>query len=142
MRVSTAMVTLLVLICFAAPSFAQGEPKPASISGSMSTKFTRGVSNIVFSWVEIPKQWILSTRDEGATGFFIGPLKGVGMTAYRVVVGTIETAFFMVPQPGYYDPMTDPDYVWNGWEKEQPPSNYVKAKETEKPEPAEMNKGE
>jgi hypothetical protein len=22
----------------------------------------------------------------------------------------------MVPQPGYYDPMIDPAYVWEGWE--------------------------
>ena len=141
MRVYTAMGTLLFLICLAAPSFAQEEPTPETITGKMAMKLHRGVTNIAFSWVEIPKQSILSVRDQGAMGLIVGPVKGVGMTVYRVLVGIFETTFCMVPQPGYYDPMTDPDYVWNGWAKEQP-SNYVKAKVTEKPEPAGMEKGE
>ena len=30
--------------------------------------------------------------------------------------GVVEAVFCMVPQPGYYDPMMDPEYVWQGWE--------------------------
>ena len=26
---------------------------------------------------------------------------------------------FLVPQPGYYDPMINPAYVWQGWEPRQ-----------------------
>ena len=141
MRFYTAVLSLLLLVCVATPCFALGEPTPEQNVGNMATKFTRGVTNVATCVVEIPKQSILSIRDQGALGLVIGPLKGVGMTVYRAIVGTFETVFFMVPQPGYYDPMLDPDYVWNGWEKQQP-SNYVKAKETEKPEPVEMQKGE
>ena len=39
------------------------------------------------------------------------------MTLYRAFTGIIETVFFLVPQPGYYDPMIDPEFVWNGWEE-------------------------
>ena len=49
----------------------------------------------------------------------IGPLKGVGMTLYRAFIGATEAVFFPVPQPGYYDPMIDPDFVWKGWEPPQ-----------------------
>ena len=141
MRFYTAVLSLLLLVCVAAPCFALEEPKPEQNIGNMATKFTRGVTNVATCFVEIPKQSILSVRDQGPVGLVVGPIKGVGMTVYRAIVGTFETVFFMVPQPGYYDPMVDPDYVWNGWEK-QPQSNYVKAKETEKPEPVEMQKGE
>lgn len=141
MRAYTALLSLLLLISLSAPSFAQEEPKPEKIVGNMATKLTRGVTNIATSFVEIPKQSILSVRDQGAVGLVIGPIKGVGMTVYRTLIGLLETATCMSPQPGYYDPMGDPDYVWNGWEKEQP-TNYVKAKETDKPEPEESQKGE
>jgi putative exosortase-associated protein (TIGR04073 family) len=140
MRAYTALLSLLILISLSAPSFAQGE-NPEKTVGNMATKLTRGVTNIATSFVEIPKQSILSIRDQGAVGLVIGPLKGVGMTVYRTLLGCIETAFFLVPQPGHYDPMTDPDYVWNGWEKEQP-SNYVKATEKDRPDPEESQTGE
>jgi putative exosortase-associated protein (TIGR04073 family) len=140
MRAYTAFLTLLLLISLSAPSFAQGET-PEKTVGNMATKLTRGVTNIATSFVEIPKQSVLSIRDQGPVGLVIGPLKGVGMTVYRTLLGCMETVFFMVPQPGHYDPMTDPDYVWNGWEKEQP-SNYVKAKETDRPEPEGSQTGE
>jgi hypothetical protein len=39
-------------------------------------------------------------------------LKGIGMTAYRAIAGTLETALFIVPAPGYYDPMANPAFVW------------------------------
>jgi hypothetical protein len=39
------------------------------------------------------------------------------MTLYRAFIGTTETVFFVVPAPGYYDPMIDPEFVWQDWEK-------------------------
>ena len=85
----------------------------------MSFKFARGLANVTTSIVELPKQSYLTVRDRGSVGYVIGPLKGIGMTVYRAVIGAVETVFFMVPQPGYYDPMVNPDFVWNGWEPSQ-----------------------
>jgi len=126
MRAVTAVFSFLLLVCLVPPCVAQEQPKPENIVGGMSNKFVRGVTNIATSVVEIPKQSYLSVRDQGAAGLVVGPLKGVGMTIYRAFVGTWEAALFMVPQPGYYDPMVDPDYVWNGWDDQESP-DYVKA---------------
>lgn len=117
----------LLLFAFAIPlsAFAGDSQPPDAVVEKMAFKLVRGLTNVVTSVAEIPKQTYLSVRDQGGVGYLIGPLKGIGMTAYRGLVGGIETVFFMVPQPGYYDPMVEPDYVWNGMEEkriQQPPA--------------------
>lgn len=97
------------------PSFASEVPKPESIAEKMSFKLVRGATNIFTAVAELPKQTILTGRNHGAIGYVVGPIKGVGMTLYRGFIGLTETVFFMVPQPGYYDPMMDPEFVWQGW---------------------------
>jgi putative exosortase-associated protein (TIGR04073 family) len=116
MRGYTILFSFLLLLCLVAPGFAQESDKPENIVGKMAFKFTRGITNVATSVVEIPKQSYLTVRDQGAVGYVVGPLKGLGMTVYRTLIGSVETLFFMVPQPGYYDPMIDPEFVWNGWE--------------------------
>ena len=98
------------------PGLAVAEQQPEMIAEKMAIKFVRGITNVVTSVVELPKQTILTGRDMGPVGYIIGPIKGVGMTFYRGVIGIVETVFCVVPQPGYYDPMIDPEYVWQGWE--------------------------
>lgn len=101
------------------------DQQPEMIAEKMAIKFTRGITNTFTSVVELPKQTILTGRDMGAVGYIIGPLKGVGMTFYRGFVGIAETVFCMVPQPGYYDPMMDPEYVWQGWEPKRDTTKVV-----------------
>ena len=60
------------------------------------------------------------------------------MTIYRAFSGVTETAFFMVPQPGYYDPMINPDYVWKGWEETR--ADTAKPKEAETAEVSNASK--
>src|ERR1035437_7719723 len=98
------------------PGLAAADQQPEMIVEKMAIKFTRGITNTVTSIVELPKQTILTGRDMGPVGYIIGSIKGVGMTFYRGVIGVVETIFCMVPQPGYYDPMIEPTYVWQGWE--------------------------
>jgi putative exosortase-associated protein (TIGR04073 family) len=94
---------------------ASADQQPEMIAEKMAVKFVRGITNTITSVVELPKQTILTGRDMGAVGYVVGPIKGVGMTLYRGMIGMVETVFCMVPQPGYYDPMIDPEYVWQGW---------------------------
>ena len=108
----SALLFALVVI---GPGVAAAEQLPEMIVEKMSIKLVRGVTNAVTSVAELPKQTILTGRDMGPIGYVIGPIKGVGMTFYRGVIGVVETVFFMVPQPGYYDPMMEPEYVWQGW---------------------------
>ena len=140
MRVYAIPFSFLLLLCLVAPGFAQESAKPENIVGKMAFKFTRGITNVATSVVEVPKQSYLTVRDQGAVGFVIGPMKGLGMTMYRTLIGTIETIFFLVPQPGYYDPMIDPDFVWNGWGDR--PNDYERSGEVGSPEPVAGEKGE
>jgi len=139
MRVYAILFSFLLLLCLVAPSFAEDAAKPESIVGKMAFKVTRGVTNVATSIGEIPKQTYLTVRDQGALGYVIGPLKGLGMTVYRGLLGSVETVFFMVPQPGYYDPMTVPEFVWDGWGDK--PGDYERSVEAGSPEPISGNKG-
>lgn len=107
------------------PGTATADQLPEMIVEKMAVKFTRGITNAVTSIAEFPKQTVLTVRDMGAVGFVIGPIKGVGMTFYRGVIGVAETLFCMVPQPGYYDPMIEPAYVWQGWEPKRDTSKAI-----------------
>jgi putative exosortase-associated protein (TIGR04073 family) len=125
------MKKVLLLTAFLSVFFVLGagpavaDQLPEMIAEKMAIKFTRGITNTVTSIVELPKQTILTVRDMGPVGIIIGPLKGAGMTVYRSVVGVAETLFCMVPQPGYYDPMIDPAYVWQGWEPKRDTTRVV-----------------
>lgn len=110
----STMLLLTVMLAF--PAAIRADQQPEMIAEKMAIKLTRGVTNAVTSIVELPKQSILSVRELGGAGYVVGPLKGVGMTLYRGFIGMAEAVFFLVPQPGYYDPMIDPTYVWQGWE--------------------------
>ncbi len=135
MRIVAVVISLLVLVGITTPCRAQEVVKPESIVEKMSFKFARGLANVATSIVELPKQTYLTVRDRGGVGYVIGPLKGIGMTVYRAVMGGVETIFFMVPQPGYFDPMVDPEFVWKGWEPKRP--EPVKAQLPEQDTPSE-----
>jgi len=117
MRTKATLLSLLLIMLFATASFAVEGQQPEAIAEKMAFKLVRGVANVATSVVEIPKQSYLTVRDRGRVGYVVGPLKGVGMAFYRLLVGVTETVFFAVPQPGYYDPMIYPEYVWQGWDE-------------------------
>ncbi|OGR23595.1 MAG: hypothetical protein A2X79_02420 [Desulfuromonadaceae bacterium GWB2_53_15] len=116
MKTTLLFPLLLLAIMLALPVAVRAEQQPEMIVEKMAIKLTRGVTNTFTSIAEIPKQSILTVRDMGTPGYVIGPLKGIGMTLYRGFIGMTEAIFFLVPQPGYYDPMIEPTYVWQGWE--------------------------
>ncbi|HEY4745401.1 MAG TPA: exosortase system-associated protein, TIGR04073 family [Desulfuromonadaceae bacterium] len=111
----STMLTVVVVACLL-PVAARADQQPEMIVEKMAVKLTRGVTNVVTCVAELPKQSVLTVRELGGAGYVVGPLKGIGMTLYRGFMGLTETAFFLVPQPGYYDPTIDPTYVWEGWE--------------------------
>lgn len=113
------IAAIILLISLAVPSFAAETQKPESIAEKMSFKMVRGVTNLITSPAELPKQIILTGQTYGPQGYLVGTIKGVIMTCYRAFMGATETVFFAVPQPGYYDPMIDPEFVWQGWSSPQ-----------------------
>lgn len=114
-----SILLILLAIMLTVPVPSRAEQQPEMIVEKMAVKFVRGIANAATCVAEIPKQTVLTVRDMGAAGYVVGPLKGIGMTIYRGAIGAVETAFFLVPQPGYYDPMMDPPYVWEGWESKR-----------------------
>lgn len=133
MKRSSVIIPLLLVTLFTTTATAMEQPKPESIAEKMSFKLVRGVTNFATAIVELPKQTILTTRTHGDIGYVVGPIKGVGMTLYRGFIGITETIFFMVPQPGYYDPMIDPTYVWEGWEDPRADAVITQAVKEQKP---------
>lgn len=115
LALAIAIVTMIVAV----PAYSVEMPKPESIAEKMSFKLVRGATNFVTSIVELPKQTIITGRNHGTVGYVVGPIKGIGMTLYRCFIGVTEAVFFMVPQPGYYDPMIDPEFVWQGWDEQR-----------------------
>ena len=127
------MFSLLLVTLAAMPSYAQESQHPEAIAEKMAFKLVRGVANVTTAVVEIPKQTYMTIRDRGDVGYAVGPLKGVGMAFYRLLVGVTETVFFAVPEPGYYDPMIEPEYVWQGWgEPRVEPRNPPETAQAEK----------
>ena len=120
MRTTILAASLLLTLCLAPLACAQETERSDIVIEKMAFKFVRGITNMVTSVVELPKQTYLTTRDRGAVGVATGPLKGIGMTIYRAFSGAVETVLFLVPQPGYYDSMINPDFVWKGWEETRP----------------------
>lgn len=119
MRIKATLLSLLLLMVFATSSFALEGQQPEAIAEKMAFKLVRGVTNTFTSVVEVPKQSYLMVRDRGNIGYVVGPLKGVGMAFYRLLTGLTETVFFAVPQPGYYDPLITPEFVWEGWDEKR-----------------------
>lgn len=79
----------------------------------MANKAVRGVANVTMGWLEFPKQIVYTYREDGlGKGMTVGPLKGLGMTLVRTVAGAVETLTFFIAFPGFYDPLVQPDYVW------------------------------
>lgn len=122
----TFLACMLLCALSVLPDGVRAEQEPEVIVEKMAVKFARGVANTFTCVAEIPKQTIITSRDMGSTGYIIGPLKGIGMTLYRGVIGLTEAVFFAVPQPGYYDPMITPPYVWEGWDPKRETSPVVR----------------
>ena len=119
MRAKMTLLSLLLLMLCATTCFALEGQQPEAVAEKMAFKLVRGVANVTTSIVEIPKQSYLMVRDRGKIGYLVGPLKGMGMAFYRLFAGVTETVFFAVPQPGYYDSMIYPEYVWQGWQEKR-----------------------
>ena len=114
MRRSVKITAVVVLaLCIAAitlPAFAV----EGSIIEKMGKKLGRGIVNVATGWVELPKN-IYDTSVETNNplmGITYGTLKGVGMTVVRTGAGVYDVATFLFPVPKDYDPLLEPEFVF------------------------------
>lgn len=119
-RAGLVVVLFLVAVCVAPPKWVHADDfrsvdtsSPQEVVNGMAGKAARGVANLTTGWLEFPKQIYVTTKEDGiARGILVGPLKGIGMTIVRTLTGAIDTVTFPIPYPGFYDPIFDPQYVW------------------------------
>ena len=123
-RTSVVLVLAGAALLACGPLSASGDlPPPENVVEAMSVKLLRGVVNVVTCPVEIPRQL---RRQIGMHGPVFGPcvglLTGIGMTGFRGAAGAIEAVMFLVPQPGFYEPLIEPAFVWEGWDEPSHPN--------------------
>jgi putative exosortase-associated protein (TIGR04073 family) len=86
---------------------------PQEVADGMGSKLVRGAANVATGWGEFPKQIYYTSKEDGwVKGVTVGPFKGLFMALTRTVAGALEFVTFVVPYPGFYDPLFDPAYVW------------------------------
>ncbi len=92
-----------------------------SVAGRIGHKLVRGVANTVTGWVEMPKQMYLkTTQGPPVIGTLQGIVEGVGLGFARTTAGLYEIATFPVPLPMHYEPLFQPEYVWQDEEEKEP----------------------
>jgi len=109
-KFTATAVLILSLAAVALPAFAE----EGSTVEKMGKKLGRGIANIVTGWVELPKN-IYDTSVETNNplmGITYGTLKGIGMTVVRTGAGVYDTATFLFPVPQDYDPILEPEFVF------------------------------
>ncbi|MBU1112571.1 MAG: exosortase system-associated protein, TIGR04073 family [Candidatus Omnitrophica bacterium] len=80
-----------------------------------ATKLARGIVNGVTSWVEIPKQvYLVSKEREPFTGITYGLVQGAAYTVLRVAEAAYDISLFLLPP--YDKPLFEPEFVFEGWE--------------------------
>ena len=87
-------------------------PEKMDYTTGVGKKLGRGMSNVAFGWLEIPK----GIQDVGDNNNFIagltwGPLVGIGKAVQRTAAGVYEVATFPVPVPKNFDPLVEPDFT-------------------------------
>lgn len=97
--ISVLMVALNLQLCFA---------------GDALRKLSRGVANLATGWMEFPSQIMKETENSGSlAGLTVGPIKGLAKAFGRTLAGAYETATFIIPFPRGYEPVTEPEFIFN-----------------------------
>lgn len=93
------------------PAYADAEK--SGVAERAGAKLVRGVVNVATGWAEIVKQpYRIGTQDGWLAGMLRGPIEGLGMVLARTVGGAYEILTFPFPIPPGYQPMVEPNYVW------------------------------
>jgi len=103
----TLCVIFVIFMNVASPCFAQGD-----VIEKMGKKLGRGIVNVATGWIELPKNiYDTSVESNPFIGITFGMIKGVGMTVIRTGAGVYDVATFLLPIPGDYVPVLEPEFV-------------------------------
>jgi putative exosortase-associated protein (TIGR04073 family) len=109
----TRSVLILFLAGFALPCFADIQDPPAADHGP-TRKLSRGFSNMVFGWTEIPVTIARTNSNEGnAAAASYGVIRGTGRAFARFGVGFYELLLWPFPvYKGTYFPILRSEIPW------------------------------
>jgi putative exosortase-associated protein (TIGR04073 family) len=97
-------------IVFATTSHAEEQ---SSYGADIGNKALNGFTNIITSWLEIPKNIINTTNDSNIFwGLSGGTAKGIINMAGRVGVGAADVITFPLPTK----PIAQPEYIWDDFD--------------------------
>lgn len=88
-------------------------------------KLQRGITNVITAPLEIPKEirthWIAGSEKTPhiLAWIFCGVVKGTLMTAARVGSGAWDIVTSPVAIPENYEPLLEPDFVFDDWPQRQ-----------------------
>ena len=118
---SFAICLLAVTLLHAAETTPQKETqKPTLQKEEKGTvdRMKRGFSNILFGWVEIPRNIIMEDEHAPGVGFFYGLLKGPAMMVWRTGSGLVDVITLGQAGPGLLFNQV-PDFITDAsWEPE------------------------
>lgn len=101
-----------LLIAFS-PAGSAEEQEHHSYGYYAGYKILNGFTNIVTSWLEIPKNTINATNDSNIFwGLSGGTAKGIIHMAGRIGVGVADLVTFWLPT----EPIAQPDYIWKDFD--------------------------
>jgi putative exosortase-associated protein (TIGR04073 family) len=105
-RSIVAIGTAFCIVFFAATPFSfAGE-------ANWGTKLGNGLTNVLTSWMEVPKQIkdVSQENDDPIAGITYGTAKGIGLTAARIIVGVFDV--ITCPLAPFDEPMMEPLFTW------------------------------
>lgn len=78
-------------------------------------KLSSGVANVATGFVELPKNIILKSQQEGVFyGATVGLVAGIMHSVGRTVIGVLDVVTFFIPTY----PSINPHYVWHDFSRE------------------------
>ena len=84
---------------------------PSATADDALRRFSRGVSNLVWGWTDVPMTVHREDNLNGpAAAYTYGIVKGVAKLVSRTAVGVYETGFFYLPFPDAYWPIVKPEF--------------------------------
>lgn len=100
------MAVVLCVLCAAVPAEGAIEPGPLN-------KLSRGFTNLLTGWLEIPAQIMQTTERSGSlAGATLGLGRGVVLGLGRTLAGALEMVTFPIPNPvTRYGPVVEPEFV-------------------------------
>ena len=108
------MVLSLITCCLVGSGAAAAATHGSASGYKPGDKLVRGLANVFTGFVEIPRNIYNTTSEEQSllTGWTVGLGKGLGYTALRMVTGGYEVITFPFQAPKGYQPIVEPEFVW------------------------------